>query len=123
MNNKQYTPMTISEAIAHAEERSQCGDQCAVEHGMLATWLRDYQKLLGTADEVSDLLTANAKLADALGSAIGMIDSMLGSTGINDEVKVSEICDIRTVHFEYMMDKTRASSTKIGEQSALKVNG
>ena len=40
-----------------------------------------------------------------------------------DEVKVSEICDIRTVHFEYMMDKTRASITKIGKQSALKFNG
>lgn len=101
MTNKQYTPMTISEAVAHAEDRSKCGDQCAAEHAQLAAWLRDYQKLLEVDDDLTDLKEANKKLADALDESICMLVTILGSVGFPDEVKESEICDLRDVHTRY----------------------
>ena len=114
MPNQLYTPMTLSEAIAHAEERSHCGDQCALEHATLAQWLRDYQKRIETDDEVSDLRNANQKLAAALDESICMLVTILGSVGFPDEVKESEVCDLRDIHTMYSLKTPTISYSTIG---------
>ena len=45
-------PMTLDEAITHANEKSMGGSQCAAQHAQLAKWLTDYRAMLAAAPKL-----------------------------------------------------------------------
>lgn len=87
--------MTLDEAIQHAQERT-CEGACGQEHAQLAAWLCEYK----------GLLEANDHLAKALDEAICMLTTILTARGFPDEVKESEIGDLRDVHSKYARKDT-----------------
>lgn len=44
-------PMTLDEAITHANEKSMGDSQCAAQHAQLAKWLTDYRAMLAAAQK------------------------------------------------------------------------
>ena len=97
--------MTLDEAIQHAQERT-CEDACGQEHAQLAAWLCEYKELLKADGLVSDLQQANDHLAKALDEAICMLTTILTARGFPDEVKESEIGDLRDIHSKYARKDT-----------------
>ena len=47
-------PMTLDEAITHANEKSMGDSQCAAQHAQLAKWLTDYRAMLAAAPKLRD---------------------------------------------------------------------
>ena len=47
-------PMTLDEAITHANEKSMGDSQCAAQHAQLAKWLTDYRAMLAAAPKPKD---------------------------------------------------------------------
>ena len=47
-------PMTLDEAITHANEKSIGSSQCAAQHAQLAKWLTDYRAMLAAAPKLGD---------------------------------------------------------------------
>ena len=45
-------PMTLDEAITHANEKSMGDSQCAAQHAQLAKWLTDYRAMLVAAPKL-----------------------------------------------------------------------
>lgn len=59
-------PMTLPEAIAHAEEVAAGEGACAEQHAQLAAWLKDYSKLLEKISDLRTVLEAIQKSASEL---------------------------------------------------------
>ena len=98
--------MTLDEAIQHAQEQT-CSDACGQEHAQLAEWLCEYRDMLAADDEVFDLQQANSKLAKALDEAICMLVTVLNTKGLPDEVKESEIGDLRDVYDQCVLPEVK----------------
>lgn len=82
--------MTLDEAIQHAQEQITFDAQ-GEDQANLVGWLCEYK----------DLQQANDRLAKALDEAICMLTTILTAQGFPDEVKESEIGDLRDVHSKY----------------------